>query len=159
MAVKTGKVAGRRTLHFDSIEDIVRDAEQIVGQPHRTLGNWSAAQIIEHIAKTMTGAVDGVQGRPPFYIRWFAPLMKNGVLNKPMSPGFTLPKQLHADFMPANDAEEQKALENLRSAFERYKAAASLKPNVIFGRFTREEWDKLQKRHSEMHLSFIVPAE
>src|SRR5438874_10377963 len=43
--VDTTKVAGRRQLHFVSIDDISADVEKLAAGEVRTLGNWSGGQI------------------------------------------------------------------------------------------------------------------
>ena len=47
MAIATKNVQGRRELHFQSLEDIVADAERLVASPTtKTLGNWPLGQLI-----------------------------------------------------------------------------------------------------------------
>lgn len=159
MSANAAKVPGRRELHFESVDDILAEAEQVMGKPHRAVGNWTAAQILEHLALAFNRSVDGSDYRPPFFVRWLASLLKRPILNRPMRSGFKMPKAMRPDFMPPDNATEENALEELRASFNRYQSAAELAPNVALGKLSREEWDKLHMRHAEMHLGFIVPSE
>ncbi len=51
----------------------------------------------------------------------------------------------------------KEGLELLRNAVKRLSETAERAPHGGFGRITNEEWDAFQLRHSEMHMSFIVP--
>jgi len=159
MSENAAEVPGRRELHFESVDDILADAEQVMGKPHRAVGNWSAAQILEHLALAFNRSVDGSSYRPPFFVRWAASLLKRRILKGPMPSGFKMPKAMQPDFMPPDNATDQNALEELHTSINRYKSAAQLAPNVALGKLSREEWDKLHLRHAEMHLGFIVPSE
>ncbi len=157
MTVKTGKVTGRRELHFQTIDDIIADAEQMAAVPVKTLGNWSAGRIFKHLGIAFDLAVKGSTFKPPLFIRLLAPLFKKRFLTKPMSPGFQMPKAMQPDFMPPDDVSTEEGLAALRSGFETYKNATTLAPSAALGRLTRAEYDQLQMRHAEMHLSFLLP--
>jgi hypothetical protein len=155
MAVDTKRVSGRRQLKFSSYDDILRDVHDLASRPSRQLGNWSLGEICEHLSQAMNMAVDGSTIKPPWYIRLAAPLIKKRFLSRPMNPGFQLPKR--AVFLIPNCKEPQQGIAALERAIERLKTTEERKPHFVFGHFTRDEWDQLQLRHSEMHLGFIVP--
>ena len=47
-----GRSPGHRELHFKSLEDILADVDRLASSREiRTLGNWSAGQIFEHVAR------------------------------------------------------------------------------------------------------------
>ena len=104
----------------------------------------------------MDMAVDGTDVRVPFYIRWFAPLLKNRMLNKPMRPGFQLPKQVVDKIVPSGDVDSQDALQHLERAVERLKTEEHREPHLALGRLTRQQWDLLHCRHAELHFSFVL---
>ena len=95
--IDTGKVAGRRELHFNSLEDILADVDRLASSREiKTLGNWSAGQIFEHV-----GAGDGRVDRR---VRQSScrPILRfifqyddeaEDHLKKPMAAGFTAPQE------------------------------------------------------------------
>lgn len=105
MAVNT-KTASRRALHFDSLAEALADAEQLAAGPHETTGNWSLAQILEHLAKSIAANIDGVKAKPPLPFRVLGPVLKpflkKQILHKAMTPGFKLPARLKPEFGPAD---------------------------------------------------------
>jgi hypothetical protein len=159
-AIDTASVAGRRPLRFESLDDILADAEQL-GQARelRTLGNWSAGQIFRHVAIVMNKSIDGFGRRPPWYIRFFVrTFMRSRFLNKPMAPGFKLPAAALAELGPPATT-TQDGLEAVRAAIGRLKTETKRVPNVVLGELTNEEWTRLHCRHAELHFSFLVPVE
>ncbi|MGE0379081.1 MAG: DUF1569 domain-containing protein, partial [Planctomycetaceae bacterium] len=56
MAVQTKSVAGRRTVSYQSYEDLLADAEEMAHGVVQTLGNWSLGQIFKHLAASFEGS-------------------------------------------------------------------------------------------------------
>jgi hypothetical protein len=156
MTVKTGKVSGRRSLRFSSFDELLAEASRLSAMPTRQLGNWSLGQICEHLAKGMDMAVDGPPFTMPIYVRLVGPFLKKRILTRRMSSGFTLPKSASA-LLPAPIGTAE-GLARLEESVRRLRQTTDRKPHGIFGRLTVAEWDQLQFRHAEMHLSFIEPA-
>lgn len=158
MSVDTKRVAGRRKLRFESLDDIVADAERLSAGDCRALGNWTLGQCFTHLARGMDLSIDFDETiKPPRIVRWVAPWLKGRLLRKGLSPGFRLPKNAAAKLIPpATDTQE--GLDLLRRAVERQHRESRRVPSVVFGPMTREEWDQLHLRHAELHLSFFVPA-
>lgn len=159
MTVKTAKVTGRRELHFESLDDILHDAEHLASVETKELGNWSKGQIFKHLAIVKNLAIDGSTYRPPWFIRWIAKMMKKRFLTKTMRPGFQLPKKAMPIFAPPDDVSTEEGLAALREAIARLKSTDERAPNMIFGKMTVDEYTQLHCRHSELHLSFIVPVD
>lgn len=158
MGVNTKNVVNRRALHFKTVDDILRDAEEITSGEVRHLGNWTPGKIFKHIAITMDNSVDGVDFKAPLLIRIVARLMKKSFLNNTMKSGFQMPEKMKPHFSPPDDVSIEEGLTALRESIERYKSATDLQPSPVLGNLTRDEYDKLHMRHAEMHLSFIVSA-
>jgi hypothetical protein len=72
----------RRILTFRSLDDVLRDAEQLAARDHRTTGNWTYGQILHHLAKGADACFDGFGATfVPWWARWFiAPLVKKQFL-------------------------------------------------------------------------------
>src|SRR5690242_4251000 len=118
MTIKTGSVKGRRTLRFESLDDLIREVEFVVSRPAKTLGNWSVAQIVDHMGKAIDASYNGPQLRAPWHVRLIlAPLVLPGVLSKSMPAGFSLPARM-ARFLPDDQPDLQPSLEKLRAWIE-----------------------------------------
>jgi hypothetical protein len=54
MTVNTKTVQGRRDLSFQTMDDIVTDAEKLVASSTtRTIGNWPLDKLIMHLSQTV----------------------------------------------------------------------------------------------------------
>jgi hypothetical protein len=62
VAIDTRKVAGRRKLHFNSLDEVLADAERLVAGGSTQLGNWSLA-LVEN------ASIDGFPELFPWPIR------------------------------------------------------------------------------------------
>jgi hypothetical protein len=157
MAVDTRQVAGRRRLHFESVGDVLRDAEQLAARPVRQLGNWSLGACCRHLAVVIEDSIDGFKFRPSWPMRMVARLMKPRVLRGPMTPGFRLRGAAAQRMVPADNVDTHEGLAQLRHAVERFEHEPHRAPHAFFGPMTDEEWRTLHCRHGELHLSFFVP--
>ena len=63
MAVDTKAVTGRRTLRFDTIDEMLADVERLNQGPVKALGNWSPGQVLKHQTIIMVGSLDGFKHR------------------------------------------------------------------------------------------------
>jgi len=156
MSVSARPAPARRVLHFNSYDDILNDVHDLAGREVIQLGNWSLGGVCEHLAKGMNYGIDGAPFKVQWYLRLLGPILRKRFLTRPMSPGFKLPTSA-SPYLPSRQAAESGVAE-LEQAIARQQKIRERKPHVIFGNMTPEEWDQLHFRHSEMHLSFIVPA-
>lgn len=157
--INTRTVAGRRSLRFESLAEVLQDAEQVASVPHRNLGNWSTGQIFQHLAKTIHTAIDGMDYRPFFLIRWGALLVKNSFFTKTMRPGFRAPQGALKAVGVDDVVSTEDGLSQLREAIERFQTTPERADHMVFGYLTESEHEMIQLRHAELHLSFIVPEE
>jgi hypothetical protein len=156
--IKTAKVTGRRELHFANLGDMLADAELLCStKPITALGNWRLGRALEHLARSIEMSLDGAKFRPPWYVRWLGPWIKNRMLTQPMRPGFQLPAYAARYLIPEDECEMHEALAHLHAAVTRLRATTRRHPSPVFGPLTLEEWDQLHLRHAELHLSFFVP--
>jgi hypothetical protein len=158
--INTAKVTGRRPLHFDSLDDILSEVERLArAKDLRTLGNCSAGQIFQHLATAMNHSIDGFPRRMPAVLRFFIRLFFKGrFLTKPMSAGFKLPAEAQTDLW-ATAVDLDTGLKSIREAIARLRATPPRQPHPALGPLTPEEWLQLHGRHSELHLSFLVPVD
>ena len=155
----TTKVTGRRVIRFTSLDDILKDAQQLANGRARPLGNWSLGQATGHLARAMTMSLDGTTlGRAPLPIRVLLRyVFKKRILTKGMRPGFNLKGKFAEYIIPEATCSTEQGLGQLRDGIARLKREPQRHPHPAFGPLTREEWDQLHLRHAELHLSFFVP--
>lgn len=149
----------RREIHYTRLDEILADAERLAGMKFRTVGQWTYPQILDHLTKTFIASVDGFGFKAPWFARVLvAPFMKNSFLTKPAKPGFNLP-EVGKGLLPDSEATLPAALDRLKLAMARYKAETQRAPHPFLGMLASQEYDSLHLRHSELHMSFVVPDE
>jgi len=157
MPVVTKKVSGRRTLRFESLDEVQAEAERLADGRVKMLGNWSLAQIFKHLAAGLNSSLDGSTFKAPWYVKMMAPFLKNSFLNKTLPPGFSIPPVAEAQFLPQDNAETAASLEELRAAIKRVKSTQDRALHPLFGALKPEDSDRFHMRHAELHLGFAIP--
>lgn len=132
------------------------EAERAVASGASTCGNWTLGQILEHLARGLEGAVDGFAFRSPWVVRvvarWIVlPLF----LSRGMPAGFKLKGEPGKALLPG-DVSAAEALAHLQRGVARFSQAELFKAHPIFGPLSVEQSRKLQLRHAELHMSFVV---
>ena len=158
--VDTGKVTGRRTLRFETIDEMMADVDRLVEAERasrlKRLGNWTLGQTLGHLATWAEYGYTGSPLNPPFFIKWILRLRKQKFLWQPMPAGVKIPGveggTLATDPMPTDEA-----LTRLRRVMERLKKEPPTHPHNVFGQLKHEESIAITLRHAELHLSFFVP--
>jgi hypothetical protein len=158
MAIDTRKVTARRQVHYNSLDEILADAERMSRDDVRALGNWSAGQIFSHLASGMRISLDGSSLVVPWYFRLMGRLMKKRILQGPMSPGFQLPAAAAREFVPGPKSTAE-GLAELREVISRLQRDPQRVPSPFLGPLTREEWDQMHCTHAALHMSFLVAPE
>src|ERR1700722_2219244 len=149
MTINVKTVQGRRTLAFQSLDDVVADAEKLVASPDtKMLGNWPLAQLLMHLAVAMNNSIDGIQFTAPWYMRLMGPFLKGGFLKKGLPVGFQLPRDREAGAFPTPSSLPE-ALEKLQRRVGRLKKEKATARHPVFGALTHEEWVRLHLRHAE----------
>lgn len=148
----------RRSLQFTTLDEIRNDIETIAAGSYVTVGNWSFAQILDHLATSMTASLDGFPFRGSFFVRWFiSPLFKNSLLTRPMKSGYRLPKKFES-YLPSAECTVEEALPKVLAVIKRFDTEAPTADHPFIGKMASEEWMLLHIRHAELHLSFVVPT-
>ena len=151
----TASATQRRELHFDSLDEVLAEAERLAAANEvATHGNWSLGQILMHLARAVDLSIDGADFKVPFFVRLIGPLMKRRIMKK-MPSGFKLSPAAAKKLAPADATTTENGLAALRRAIERLSETDERKPHVVFGATTREEWNQIHLRHAEMHMSFV----
>lgn len=151
--------ATRRTVHFNSFDEFRADLAGLCETEVQTVGNWSFAQILDHLASAMTCSIDGFPFRGNWFIRVFlAPLMKNSLLTRPMKSGYRLPRRARK-YLPDETLTTAEALGRVDAALDRLEQEPPQAAHPFLGRLASCEWTALHLRHAELHMSFVVPIE
>jgi len=158
--VNTGKVNGRRVLHFDSLDQVLKDVDRLAAAEQagrlRRLGNWTLGQALGHLATWSEFAYTGVPLKPPFFIRWILRFQKRKFLVGPMPAGVHIPN-VEGGTLGREPLSLDEGLRRYKTVLQRLKVEGPTLPSPIFGRMTHDESIALTMRHAELHLGFFVP--
>jgi len=146
----------RRTLHFETLDDILADVRAMAACPHSSAGNWTLAQVCKHLAGTFHGSIDGLLLSGPRLRRIFlGRVILSWTYKHGIPPGITLDPKLNPPF----ECDLECCIDELSRAIDRYRMhKGGLRPHPIFGRLRRKAWDRLHCFHCAHHLSHIVPV-
>ncbi len=155
----TKKVTGRRSVKFDSLEEAVSDAERVTAGPHETLGNWDAAQNLDHLAIPIEWAVDGYPAgfKVPLPLKLLGPLLAGRFLSKGFPAGIKPDENTAKLFAPREGVTLDQALPRLKAAVEKFRANQTIPKNPLIGKLNKAQWEQFMCRHCELHLSFLLP--
>jgi hypothetical protein len=146
---------GRRKLCYEWFDDVMPDVERLL-EGHQTVGNWTLAQICQHLAAVLRRHVD----LPASTV--FNPSDRaSDEAKRRMLESGVLPEGIEAPpgVLPEATRGEREEAEGLRAAISHYRASSGpVIPHRIFGPLTREEWDRFELAHLAHHLSFAVPT-
>jgi hypothetical protein len=146
----------RRRLHYDSLDEVVADAERAVAANSATSGNWSLGQIIEHLATAHDKMIDGFGFTAPWPLQTVGHLFfKKRILKKGLTPGFKLSPKATAILVPGDTTDPAAALEHLRQSTQRLKTEQKRSPHPFLGAMTVDECTQMCLRHAELHMGFV----
>ena len=166
----TGEAVTRRTeLRFETVDDAVAEARQLLSNGYATAGKWSLGQACDHLAKFTNYSLDGFPSRGlPWPLNAIARgiLLSDAKLSRPMPGG--LPT---APFLKPHDAAESDGDERERDAAaveafavecgrlkERVDAGGPFAKSPLFGHLTPDRWRRVHLNHAALHLGHLVPV-
>ena len=158
-ATKTGPVPYRK-LRFDSIADLNRELDQIAELDAtgrlRTSGNWTAGQIMAHLAAWIEYGYDGYPLKsPPWFIRWILRLRLPKMLASGMPRGVKIPG-IPNGTIGADDMPTDQGIARLRKAFQRLeRGEQAAHDSPAFGKMSHDDRIRLNLRHAELHLGYL----
>ena len=88
-----------------------------------TLGNWTLAQIFDHLSRSLRVAVEGTDAWFPWPARFLLRFVRKRIMSRPMKPGFHVPKNLEEVLRPGEGLATDESLQNLREAICRFQTA------------------------------------
>jgi hypothetical protein len=159
--VDTGKVLSRRTLRFETIDQMMADVNRLVEAERagrlKRLGNWTLGQTLGHLAGWAEFGYTGSPLNPPFFIKWILRLRKQKFIWEPMAAGVKIPG-VKGGTLNTEPMSTDEGLARFKRVMERLKKEPPTHPHNVFGQLTHEEAIAITLRHAELHLSFLVPA-
>ncbi len=148
------RTPGRRRLRFRHCDDIVADIEALTAG-HRTLGNWSLAQVCWHLAGTQEFSVAPTV--PDIHTsRLFQVTLGRVALGVLLWFRYIPEQQGGLSPLPPVDFNE--AWARLRAATLRISTEPMVARHPIFGRMTHRQWRLFHLHHAAHHLSFVIPT-
>src|SRR5262245_5425657 len=157
--VDTGKVKGRRSLRFETIDQAIDEANRLVMAERAGrlshLGNWTLGQALGHLGGWTEFSYTGVPLKPPFFIRWILRLRKRKLLYSPMPAGVSIPG-VAGGTLATDRVSLDEGYDRFQRAMLCLKREAPTARSPIFGQMTHDESIALSLRHAELHLSFFV---
>lgn len=159
--VKTGEVSDRRSLRFETIDDLRAEVDRIVAAAAagtlRGSGNWTAGQIFGHLAAWIHYSYDGYPFKTPWIIRMILRLRVTRYLRDGLPAGVRIPR-VAAGTYATEDLSLEAGAERFRRALDRLKSDEPARyDSPAFGRLTDEDRIGLNLRHAELHLGFLHP--
>lgn len=156
-------MAERRTLKFDSLAEVVRDAENLLANGYDRAGKWDLAQCASHLAYWLTCPIDGF-GKAPLVAQAFLWFARNtvgpGQLKKILANGFPPGGMTDPASVKPSDGNDAAAVQKLKTAVARYEAHdGPIVPSPFFGPMDKDTNRKLQQVHCAHHLSFLIPKQ
>lgn len=143
----------RRDLRFETLADILAEAETIASMPATALGKWTPAQNIDHVRRLIRISHAGTDVRMNWAFRAMGRLLKSRFLRSPFKPGL----KTVDTFLPPTEIGMDEAIKAFRGEIKRaVRPNAMSHPSPFLGQLTHEEWEQLHCRHAEHHFGYIV---
>jgi len=156
--IDTGRIAGRRELHFTKIDEALADVEQLAAADRegrlQRVGNWTLGQTLGHLASWADYSYDGVPMKVPLFVRLMMRPMKRRFLRGPMPAGKNIPK-VPGGTLAIDPLSIEEGLARFRRSFTRLRDEPPTRPHLLFGPLTHAQWIQSHLRHAELHLSFL----
>lgn len=156
MPVNTAKVKERRSLNYQSFEELLADAERINSGPVKALGNWTPGQIYRHLTISYNGTIDGLPITFPWLMRMMVKVFKKKLINMAMPAGYQM-KPENARITEPGPTSPEEGLAALKAAVARLQRETHRATHPLLGNLTNQEWDKVMLAHASMHMSFLIP--
>ena len=145
----------RRTLRFNSLDDVLADARALAATHIKANGNWTPGQVVGHVARAVHGSIDGISFQAPLPLRIIGRVIRSIPLNKGLPTGVKLPASARAKAVPEPDLSINDAVDQLTRAIERTRHETMAGKHPVFGKLSHEQWIKFHCRHAELHFSFL----
>ena len=115
----------------------------------------NTSQMLAHCAAPLKMAHGEIKGKRGLVSFLFGPMVKKKMINPATPFGRNLPTDPNFIFPKANDFsnEKQKLISQIRIFSQKGPEAITTLPHSFFGKMTPQEWDIIQSKHLDHHLS------
>jgi Protein of unknown function (DUF1569) len=151
-------VAERRLLSLASLEEILPEVRRLQ-KGHETVGQWSLAQICNHLAMAFSVVAAG-----PRVVESASATQEErdrhaGIRQRFFAlERFPDGRDSPPPLVPGDGLDEHHEAEELASALARFSAAGGPFPaHPRIGPLSRDEWVWFHRMHAAHHLGFVVP--
>jgi len=148
----------RRPLDFQDLGQVIGDVQDLRRRGYTRAGNWTLAQVADHLAIFFRGSLEGFSRRMPWIVRALVgkPILGLILRKRRMRAGVQVPQV----FLPGDPRDDEVAVEQLVGLIERFRNhTGPLQPSPLFCHLTRQQWTDLHLIHAAHHLSFLLPAD
>lgn len=145
----------RRPLVFRDLLAVPPDVDRLI-RGHRTVGNWSLGQILNHLSSSIQYTLSGFPGRhAPRLVQLTVGRTVRAVMftTGRVARGVPLP----AEYLPRPDLDVAREATSLNHAIAAVlQPAGPLHPHPLLGRLTHAQWLRFHAIHCAHHLSFAI---
>jgi hypothetical protein len=162
----------RRSVQLTSLDGLIREAERLTmllgGEPNSTafqepaaaakvrhLANMNLGQALWHIGAVM----DQSRTKITFDVPWPVKIVGRMLRSRFLSNGFNMPfRHTSANdelLVPSPATTALEGLASMKEAIGDWQASERRADSPLLGRLSLADWDRLQLRHAEWHLSFM----
>jgi len=147
-------------LEFEKLPEVVAYVDKLRLEGYHKIGNWSLAEILDHLRFPILAATRPTDFKAPFPVRVMAKLVLFGLVlrTKRMSSGMSSPKKALPGDRFKDDNDLELAYQNFCKAVEEFCShTGEYLPNPIFGKLNRDHYEAVQCIHCAHHLGFLIP--
>ncbi len=143
----------KNLLHDNVKQEILSRIDTLTPQSNAVWGKMNVNQGLRHMTMAFdisTGVLDPTVAKAPPMPKW---LMKFFLLSvKPPKGQAETFKEMNMVANNVNPAEFEREKQNLKQAVQDFGSKTFLPENKIAGKFTRDDWGKLNYNHTDHHL-------
>ena len=146
-----------------SVDDLRAEVERLAMAARsgrvRSSGNWSVAQMFQHVGRLIEFSFDGCPFRYPWWLRWPARVLGAVAWRRMIAlafrPGFRNPPAAAA-LEPDQDVPHDTAAAYIRAQLDRVLQGEQMtQPGPIGDVRSHDQWVYVHLRHAELHLGFL----
>lgn len=160
-AFVSSKPVARRTVRLADLDAYRAEVDRVMAAEQsgklQAVGNWTAGQVLAHLAAWIEYAYVGFPiSPPPWPIRFILKtFIKKKYLRDGMSAGVKIPG-VPDGTVGQDQMATLEAAERLKRAIVRMRSEPPRYPSPAFGNLSQDEFVRINLRHAELHLGFLT---
>ncbi|WP_145422308.1 DUF1569 domain-containing protein [Planctomycetes bacterium K23_9] len=144
-------------MRFADLDEAVRDAQHLLESGYVRQGNWSLAQVCQHLRLVQDPSVDGYPGWMSLFA-FLRPAMRRWLLPKLLSGDSPRGIRTASLFVPADGLVDEVEVNAFAKSVARLKSYdGQYTPHPAFGRLPRARILQIHSCHAAHHLRFLIP--